>query len=77
MNASSPPALVWPGSAPNVYPPNYEYSDAYKAIHPSVDTLERDTADPIKPLQAMLYLSLAVFPSNRLVPERVVTLWWR
>ena len=61
----------------NAILPNYQFSDAYRAIHVSVDILEQDTANPIKQLQAMLYLSLAVFPTNRAVPESVVTMWWR
>jgi WD40 repeat protein len=57
--------------------PNYQYSNAYKTIHASIDALERDTADSIKPLQASLYLNLAVFPPDRPLPEAAVIMWWR
>ena len=57
--------------------PNYQYSDVYKAIHASVDALERDSDDPNKRIQADLYLSLAVFPTDQPLPESVVTMWWQ
>jgi WD40 repeat protein len=56
--------------------PNYEYSDAYKAIHASLAALERDQ-DEARQLQAALYLSMAVFSKDESLPEAVVTLWWR
>ena len=57
--------------------PNYQYSDAYKAIHASVDALERDSEDEGRRIQADLYLSLAVFPPDQQLPESVVTMWWQ
>jgi WD40 repeat protein len=57
--------------------PNYQYSDAYKAMQASVDALEKETSNPAKPLQATLYLGMAVFSADELLPESVLMMWWR